>query len=257
MWHWFNPGNVLQVAGQVYAMNESVQSPLSAAILHVTPGSEYTFAMTAFRSAASVTQVVVVAVVSVTVDFWQRPHKSKQLSRTCAANEGSPEIASSQSSAVSCLQPRCSNTPLQFAGVVVVPDVMVMVVTVVLVVVLAVVAVDVAVVVVIVVVVPVAVVPVYVVDVPVTVEVVSVAVVVDVMDVLVVVVAVVVVEVVNVVVEEVQTSQSPGQLLAAAARMYWLGFSQFFRRKPGIRQPIGSGTPLQEGSEHVPHVTGH
>jgi len=78
--------------------------------------------------------------------------------------------------------------------------------------------------------------------------------------VVVVAVAVVIVTVVFVavvVVVEVHSSHRPGQLCAAASRMYWFGFSQFLRRNPGTKQPIGSGTPLQDGSEHVLQVIGH
>lgn len=75
--------------------------------------------------------------------------------------------------------------------------------------------------------------------------------------VVVVVDAVVVVVVDPVVVVDVQVWQRPGQLLDAASRMKLFGLLQFLRRNPGTKHPIGSGTPLQDGSVHVLHVTGH
>lgn len=171
-------------------------------------------------------------------------------------------MTSSQSLAVNCWQPAGSSTPLQFGWVVFVLDVVVTVVTVVVVLVVSVVVDSVVVVVAVMVVVLVIEVPVYVVLEPVRVVLVAVLVVpvpvavvaVAVVDVVVVVVAVVVE---NVWVEVVHVSHRPGQLLAAASRMTWISFSQFLRRKPGAKQPIGSGTPLHDGSEHVLHVTGH
>lgn len=140
--------------------------------------------------------------------------------------------------------------PLQFWSVVVVPVAVVAVkVVFVLVadVVVSVVVVDVAVVVEMVIVVAVAVDDVMLCVVVVVVEDAVAVVSVGAVNVLVVVVAVVV----------VQVWHMPGQLFPAASRIKAFGLSQFLRRNPGVRHPIGSGKPLHDGSVHVLHVTGH